>query len=48
MGILYHDAKMLWEARLSGASFERVATIGHLRLSLHPSEGTDSINSARS
>jgi len=38
MGIDYHDARMLLEARLKGASFENTATIAHLALNLHPGE----------
>lgn len=38
MGIDYHDARMLLEARLRGASFENTATVAHLALNLHPAE----------
>jgi hypothetical protein len=38
VGILYHDAKRLWQARLAGVKFERTATLGHLLLFLHPAE----------
>ena len=38
MGLLYHDAKRLWEARLAGISFENVLTCSHLQLFLHPAE----------
>lgn len=36
MGICFQEAKMLWEARLQGASFRETATIAHLSLFLHP------------
>ena len=38
MGICYWDARMLWEARLRGASFKDTVTVGHQFLYLHPSE----------
>jgi len=38
MGICYHDAKMLWEARLRGVSFQQTLTVAHLFLYLHPAE----------
>lgn len=38
MGICYWDARMLWEARLRGASFKETVTIGRQFLFLHPAE----------
>jgi hypothetical protein len=38
MGIIYPDAKRLWEARQRGVSFRRTATLGHQSLYLHPRE----------
>jgi SAM-dependent methyltransferase len=38
VGILYHDAKRLWQARLAGVKFDRVLTLGRLQLFLHPAE----------
>jgi hypothetical protein len=38
MGLTFHDAKRLWEARLSGVSFENIVTCSHLQLFLHPPE----------
>ena len=38
MGLIFYDAKRLWEASLSGVSFERTLTVGHQQLFLHPSE----------
>jgi hypothetical protein len=38
MGISYQDARMLWEARLRGVSFETTITIAHLSLFLHSAE----------
>lgn len=38
MGLTFHDAKRLWEARLSGVSFENTLTCSHLQLFLHPAE----------
>jgi hypothetical protein len=38
MGITYYEAKRLWEAHLSGVSFDQVLTVGHLQLFLHPPE----------
>ncbi|MGA3186102.1 MAG: hypothetical protein ABSF22_03245 [Bryobacteraceae bacterium] len=38
MGLIYPDAKRLWEARLSGISFENILTCSHLQLFLHPPE----------
>jgi SAM-dependent methyltransferase len=38
MGICYHDARLMWNARQSGAPFERVLTIGRQSLCLHPDE----------
>jgi hypothetical protein len=38
MGLTYHDVKRLWEARLSGVSFDSILTFGHLQLFLHPHE----------
>jgi len=40
MGINYQHAKILWEARLRGASFKDTLTIAHLSLKLHPAEVT--------
>jgi SAM-dependent methyltransferase len=36
--MIYHEAKRLWEARLAGVKFQRVLTLGHLQLFLHPAE----------
>jgi len=38
MGICHWDAKILWEAHLSGVVFKDTATIGHQSLYLHPAE----------
>src|ERR1700730_2098842 len=38
MGLTFHDAQRLWEARLSGVSFENILTCSHLQLFLHPAE----------
>jgi len=38
VGIIFHQAKNLWEARLAGVNFQRVLTLGHLELFLHPTE----------
>jgi hypothetical protein len=38
MGLIFHDARMLWEAKLRGTSFRKTLTIGHLLLFLHPPE----------
>ena len=38
MGILFHDAKMLLDAKVKGASFEQTLTVGHLSLYLHDKE----------
>jgi len=38
MAICYWDAKILLSARINGASFEGMATIGHQSLYLYPSE----------
>jgi hypothetical protein len=38
MGICFHDARLLWNARNAGGSFGRVLTIGRQRLYLHPRE----------
>jgi hypothetical protein len=38
MGLNFQSARMLWDARLAGASFEKTATLGHLSLRLHPRE----------
>lgn len=38
MGIVYHNAKMLYDARMRGVSFARTLTVGHLSLFLHPAE----------
>ncbi len=38
MGITYYEARSLWEARLAGKSFERMAMIAHQRVYLHPAE----------
>jgi hypothetical protein len=38
MGLFYHDARALWDARLAGASFQETLTVGHQSLYLHPSE----------
>jgi hypothetical protein len=34
MGLTFHDAKRLWEARLSGICFESILTCTHLQLFL--------------
>jgi SAM-dependent methyltransferase len=38
MGICYSDARLMWNARCAGASFETVLTIGRQAITLHPSE----------
>ena len=38
MGIGYLGARMMWDARQRGVSFERVLTLGHQSLRLFPSE----------
>jgi hypothetical protein len=38
MGLIYANARRLWDARQSGVSFERTLTIGRLQICLHPSE----------
>lgn len=38
MGITYHQAKTLWEARQRGVSFAETLTVAHLSLNLHPVE----------
>ena len=38
MGICYWDARILWEARLRGVSFDNTLTVGHQSLYLHPKE----------
>lgn len=38
MGILYPDAKMMWEARLARGPFHEVVTVGHQALFLYPRE----------
>jgi SAM-dependent methyltransferase len=38
MGIGFHDLRLMWSARQSGASFERMLTIGRQSLCLHPEE----------
>jgi SAM-dependent methyltransferase len=38
VGLSYHEAKMLLDARRRGVSFERTLTIGHQSLFLHPIE----------
>jgi len=38
MGLEYHSAKMLWEARLRDISFKNILIVAHLSLCLHPRE----------
>lgn len=38
MGICFHDARLMWNARSTGASFDSVLTIGRQSLCLHPDE----------
>ncbi|HUI76449.1 MAG TPA: hypothetical protein VLY24_01000 [Bryobacteraceae bacterium] len=38
MGLTYHDASRLFEARCAGASFENTLTLGRLKLFLHSHE----------
>jgi hypothetical protein len=38
MALIFHDARMLWEAKLRGTSFRKTLTIAHLFLFLHPPE----------
>ena len=38
MGLTYHDTKRLWEARLSGVSFDSVLTLGNQELFLRRGE----------
>jgi hypothetical protein len=38
LGIIYHQAKMLLDARESGVPMDRILMIGHQSLLLHPSE----------
>jgi len=38
MGLTYHDANRLCDARAAGASFENILTMAHLQLFLHPAE----------
>ena len=46
MGITYHEAKRLWEAHLSGVSFDNVLTVSRQQLFLHPTE-LESLRRAR-
>lgn len=38
MGLEYHSARMLWEARIRGVSFNDTLTVAHQSLCLHPGE----------
>lgn len=38
MGLTFHDARRLFEARCAGTSFENTLTLGRLKLFLHPAE----------
>ncbi len=38
MGLTFHDARRLFEARRAGTSFEDTLTVGRLKLFLHPGE----------
>ena len=38
MGILYPEARMIWQARLAAGPFREILTIGHQFLYLHPRE----------
>jgi hypothetical protein len=38
MALIFHDARMLWEAKLRGARFRKTLTLAHLFLFLHPPE----------
>jgi SAM-dependent methyltransferase len=38
MGLCFHDVRLMWNARMAGASFNSVLTIGRQSLYLHPSE----------
>lgn len=38
MGVGYLGARMMWDAKLRGVSFDRVLTLGHQSLKLFPSE----------
>jgi hypothetical protein len=38
MALIFHDARMLWEAKLRGTSFRKTLTVAHLFLFLHPPE----------
>jgi hypothetical protein len=38
MGLMYHDASRLFEARCNGTSFENTLSFGRLKLSLHSAE----------
>ena len=38
MGLIFHQAKMLCEARQRGVSFDRTLSIGHLNWFVHPAE----------
>lgn len=38
MGICFHDLRLMWHARQTGAPFERMLTIGRQSLCLHPPE----------
>jgi hypothetical protein len=38
MGINYLDARIMWEARQRGASFDATLSVAHLSLELHPAE----------
>jgi hypothetical protein len=40
MGINYCDAMMYWKAKERGIRFDKVLTLGHQTLCLHPSEVT--------
>src|ERR1700758_4660878 len=40
MGINYCDAMMYWKAKERGVRFDKVLTLGHQTLCLHPSEVT--------
>ena len=40
MGINYCDAMMYWKAKERGRRFDKVLTLGHQTLCLHPSEVT--------
>lgn len=40
MGISYLGARMMWDARLRGVSFNHVLTLGHQSLRLFPAEAT--------